>query len=335
MATKKQTQGIGRERVLSATANLPDRQREAIRWLHGYMDEKKLSLKALAKVMRCSDSSLSQLFSGKYPASLDNFVSGIEDLRKVEGQRTTVGKIDFVETSLSKQIFKCCKASLTYQRIVFIFGDSQIGKTRALEEFARRNADVVLVRMPEGGTLGDLLHEMATALGISPEYSSTQLKRRIKAAFDDRMTLIVDEVHQCFVAKGGASRLRSIEFIREVYDRTKCGVVLSGTNLFRDEIQQGRHRLLLEQIDLRSIATLQLPDRPSTKDLAAFAAAHGLAQAKGDAANLQKAIIKQHRLSRWLAVLQAATRVAKGRGENMDWQHVLDAHAGLETLEKI
>ena len=285
--------------------------------------------------MRCSDSSLSQLFSGKYPAALDNFVAEIEAFRKLTEQRSSVQQIGFIETELSRKIFRCCEGASIYQRIFFIFGVSQIGKTRALEQYAGRSQDVIYVRMPEGGNLGDFLYELALSLKISTEYNTAQLKRRIKAAFDDRMTLIVDEVHQCFMTKGGASRLRSIEFIRELYDRSKCGVVLTGTNIFRDEIQNGRHKKMLEQLDLRSLGTIQLPDRPLDKDLQAFAAAYGLGKPTDRAAELQKKIIKENRLSRWLAILQAASRLAQKKGEVMEWTHVLTAHAGLESLAKV
>lgn len=326
---------ISRERVLAATSELPDRQREAVRWLHSYALENRLNLKSLAEKLRCSDSSLSQLFSGKYPASLDNFVQEIESFRKLVGQRSAVTKVSFIKTELSDRIFQCCEAALIYQRIMFIFGASQIGKTRALEQYAERSQDVVYVRMPEGGILGDFLYELAQALKISTEHNTAQLKRRIKAAFDDRMVLIVDELHQVFMTKGGSSRLRSIEFIRELYDRCRCGVVLSGTNIFRDEIQHGRHKQILEQLDLRGLASLQLPDRPSAEDLNAFATAYGLLPASGQAAALQDKIIKEHRLSRWLTVLQAASRLAQKKKETMDWQHVLTAHAGLESLSKL
>jgi hypothetical protein len=282
--------------------------------------------------MRCSDSSLSQLFSGKYPAALDNFVAEIETFRKLMGQRTAAQKVSFIQTGLSGRIFQCIEAASIYQRIVFIYGASQIGKTCALEQFAGRSQDVIYVRMPEGGILGDFLYELAHALKISTEHNTAQLKRRIKAAFDDRMTLIVDELHQVFMTKGGSSRLRSIEYIREIHDRCKCGVVLAGTNIFRDEIQHGRHRQLLEQLDLRGLAAIQLPDRPSSEDLNAFSAAYGLQPASGSALDLQTAVIRDHRLSRWLSILQAASRVASRKNEPMGWDHVLTAHAGLKVL---
>ena len=329
---------IRREKVMAVTADLPDIQRESIRWLHGYMLEKGLSIPELSDKMRCSDITLSQLFSGKYQPGvfLEHTINEIAEFRNLIEQRTTVGKLDFIETSLARRIFKCCETSLIYQRIVFIFGASQIGKTTALEQFAKRGQDIIYVRMPEGGTMSDFLCEIAEALQFtgSPKNMS-MMRRKIKEAFDDRMTLIVDEVHQVFTSKTGTSRLRSIEFIRELYDRCKCGVVLAGTNIFRDEIQQGRHKVMLEQLDLRGLPPLQLPDRPSEEDLNTFADAYHLGPATGKAAALQQKVIREHRLSRWLVILQAANRLADKKSERLEWRHVLVAHAGLEALGKL
>lgn len=323
---------ISRERVLTATMDLPDEQREAVRWLHGYAVEKHLSLKALEDKLRYDSSTLSQLFSGKYTGSIENVCKEITAFRKLVQQRAAVKSVPFVETDLAQKIFKCCESALIYQRIFFIYGSSQIGKSAALEHFAAKSQDVIYVRMPEGGILGDLLYELALALKISTEHNSAQLKRKIKQAFDSRMTLIVDEVHQTFMTRGGVSRLRSVEFIREIYDRSRCGVVLVGTNVFRDEMQHGRHRKLLEQLDLRSLGVMQLPDVPTAKDLNVFAAAHGLPPASGAALELQTKVIRENRLSRWLSILQAARRIASRKEQKMTWEHVLTAHAGLKAL---
>ena len=52
---------------------------------------------------------------------------------------------------------------------------------------------------------------------------------RMFESFDDRMLLIVDEAHQCLYSKGEARGARTIEFIRELFDARKCGVIICGT----------------------------------------------------------------------------------------------------------
>lgn len=327
--------GIAGDVVNKATADLPDNQRSAIRWFHAHVAERSLSLAEAAQLIRYEESVLGRVFHGKYDGSLSNVADEIEGYRKLYEERSKGRKLGFTETALARKIWKVCEAALEYQRISFIFGDTQIGKTEALLKYRddHNHGSTIYVSMPTGGSLGNFLGALAKALRIPVEQTDKQLIRRILAAFDDRMLLIVDEAHQCFLGRYPKSGARTIEFIRELFDARKCGVVICGTNVFREEMETGSSAGLLKQAKRRRLMALQLPSTPTTEDLNAFAAAYKLGAASGEALVLQTEVIREEGLGFWLTLLRMAAKVATTKRQPMAWTHVIRAHAGLKELE--
>lgn len=321
--------------VNKATADLPDEQRSAIRWLHAHAAERDLTLAELAGVIRYDESTLHRVFNGKYEGSLANVVKEVEDFRRLWEERSKGRKLGFIETSLARKTWKVCGAALEYQRIGFIFGDTQIGKTVALLKYRddHNHGSTIYVSVPTGGSCSLFLAALAKALRISSQQKDKELIRRIMEAFDDRMLLIVDEAHQCLYSKGEARGARTIEFIRELFDARKCGVVICGTNVFRDEMETGRFASILKQVKRRRLVALQLPSTPTTEDLSTFAKAYSLAPATGEALNLQTEVIRDEGLGFWLTLLRMAAKVASEKRAAMSWSAVIRAHAGLKELE--
>jgi DNA transposition AAA+ family ATPase len=321
--------------VNKATAELPDHQRNAIRWLHAYADEKDLSLSELGRIIRYDESTLHRVFHGKYEGNLDRVSKEIEGARGLIEERSKGRKLEFIETALARRIWNYCDKCLEYQRIGFIVGDSQIGKTTAIQRYAQihNHGSTVLVRMPAGGAVTQFLVTIARALRISPQQREKELIRRITAAFDDRMLLIVDEVHQCCLRNSAIIGGRTVEFIREIYDNSGCGVVLVSTPVFEEEMEFGRFNKLLLQLKRRRLPKLKLPASPDAKDLDTIAAAYRLPPARGESLDLQTRMIRDEALGMWLCLLRMAAKLAHKRSEPMDWKHVQKAHSNLVTLE--
>lgn len=323
--------------VNRATAEMPDDQRSLVRWLHSHAVEEDLSLTDLSKLIRYDESTLHRVFNGKYDGRIENVIREIRDFKKLYDERAKHTRIDFIETGLSRQMWRLCDAALEFQRIGYIFGDSQIGKTKNLIRYRddHNHGSTIYTRMPTGGALTHYLETLAIALRISPQQKEKELRRRIKSSFDARMLLIVDEAHQCVIASAATSSrpIRTIEFIRELFDDTNCGVVICGTNVFRTEMESGRLSGILRQVNRRRLAVLQLPSSPSADDLNTFAAAYGLRPARGDAYKLQTEVIRDEALGFWLTMLRMASKIAGKQHKPLDWDHVIRAHAGLREIE--
>lgn len=338
MSTQKNSIGIDPEVVNAATADLPDEHRRAIRWAYNYAVTKGMSRKELADAIRYSDNTLLQIFTGSHSASKKNATEKILRFKELEESREGSQQLAFIETDLSRKIWTLCENALSYNRIGFIFGDSQIGKTENLIEYARthNHGETIYIRMPEGGTMAHFIHELKLALNINEKSTLVDIKRKIIHHFDRHKLLIIDEAHQCFIQSPRSTSIKPIrvlEYIREIHDVTKCGVIISATNMFHDQLQNGANSKILEQLKRRRLAALHLDNKPTKRDLDAFAAAYGLPAATEEALELQTEVITEEALGFWLTILRMTAARLHRAGKKMTWSDVAKSHDMLRKLE--
>jgi DNA transposition AAA+ family ATPase len=336
-APKRRMQIPG-DQVNKATAELPDDQRSAIRRLHAHAYEGNLNLAEAGELIRYSGETVHKLFHGKYEGNLAAVAEEIERFFRLHDARSQSGRLGFIPTGMSRRIWQVCETALEFQRVAFVFGDTQIGKTEALIAYAKahNHGQTIYVEVPTGGTLSNFLKALAKALRIDSKLTESILRERIFEAFDDRMLLIVDEAHAVFPEEGGHHRaMRTIKFIRQLHDARKCGVVISATNVFARHLDQaGELNGMLKQFQRRRVVSFKCPAVPAAADLAAFAAAYKLPAATGDALALQAEVIRDEALGMWLCLLRMAAKLAAKRKQALNWRHVRDAHTGLRALEK-
>lgn len=356
------------DKINAATAHLPEDQREAIRWAAGYCRAKNLHPAEFAAELKkpngepYSRDSVLHMFGGtRSDTSLAPMVEAIERLRRVEDERADLERAPFVLTRLAKRIFALCRRAFLRQKMVFIFGDSQIGKTSALEEYSRRNnhGETKYVRMPAGGSHDNFVFELAKVLGIPTSNRANDLRARILASFDSRMLLIVDECEETLTDRTNSTKgEKTLNFIREIHDRCKCGIVLAGANIFRRRLYLGGQAGSMQRLVRRGMPPLQLPNVPGQADLATFAAHFGLPTAPAEVIGvrvtevdddgnerrtpveqspleLQNKIVREHGLGRWLMILTEASDTAKERRKPISWGYVIHAWHTFTTGEQI
>lgn len=348
--------------VFSGTKNLPEDQRDQLRWLHHHLHQNDIPVRDIAHKLKkenrdpYSADSIYQAMTGRRDADSKKICDAIARYRDyIEREQATV-KTGFIETSLTQRVFAACDRALRRHRIVFIFGESQIGKSVALAEYARRNnhGQTVYVRMPTSGPMTSFVTRLAEALGISPALKVAQLRSRIIKSFDPSMLLIVDECHQALRELSPDRAVNSVEFAREIIDLSGCAGVFCGTNEFHDAVRTGRNAGILKQLWLRRLSPVYLPNIPNDADLTIFAKAYGLSSAaprkevavtttdpnSGDPVrlsqnpyDLQTEIARADGLGRWVAILQEAADNAADQDRPITWGHVLLAHAGFQHME--
>lgn len=343
--------------LAKATAELPDEQRTAMRWLADYCRRQNLNVHEAAELLKkpngesYSYASVYAAFTGRRDghASLDNLAESITKFRRRVEESAPREGLEFIETSLSRKIESYCRRAFERHRVGFIFGESQIGKTVALSHYATKHnhGETKMIRMPTRGNLSDLLNELSALLNVAPNSKHADRRRRIIECFDEKTLIVVDECHQCF-GNYGIDRVASLEFIREIHDRRKCGVVLCGTNVFRDQLAANK---VLRQLALRGLPPLQLPAISTDQDLATFADAYDLSAAPDkeitvhatdgsgktvkhtdNPARLQRDVNREFGLGRWCAILDEARDIARSRRTAMSWGAVILAHAQFEAL---
>lgn len=356
-ANRVQLFKIPADQIMDAVKDLPDEQAIPLKWLGKYCHDKNLGKTQMSTLLKKPnggyygyDSIYATLTGGRMRRgeNILPLIDAIETLRSVEMQRAELVTSGYIHTRLSCEIWKRCDKCRLRQRIGFIFGDSQIGKTESLKEYQRRNnhGQTIYVEMPEGGSLGAFLKELAVEFGIPPETNASQLSRRLIKSFDHTMLLIVDEAHNSLKTRRG---LAAMAFLRRLWNKARCGIVISVTNEGRDLLLNGPHSKELQQLWRRRIQPLQLPSVPPADDLNLFAAAYGLEPAENkkimikigvetksgrnrtkshthSPLKLQTDIVATEGLGVWISLLQDASDIAQDLGKEITWGAVIKAH---------
>ena len=349
------------DKVKLACQDLPAQQAHIIWWFYQWCRKHDFSRSALGTVLKkigggfYSPDSIVQLLTGgraRRGENIEPLLDAIETLRKIEEERSGQAHSGFIETRLAKEIAKRCKKALLRQRIMFIFGDSQIGKSAALKQFQKDNnhGQTVYVETPTGGGVGSFVFALAKQFSIPTKMGCrASLRERVVESFDSRMLLIVDEAHRCLHPRNTAG-LEVFSFLRELWNRRQCGIVLAFTNEGRDAFLHGPHAATLAQLWRRRITPLQLPNVPPDDDAALFASAYGLPQATDEPVTvrvtltdergksqtkphsdsplrLQREVLKTEGLGVWIGILQDASDMAAEQERKITWAAVIKAYS--------
>jgi DNA transposition AAA+ family ATPase len=361
MAEKKFN--ISGDRFADAVRELGEREKTALRWLFGYLRSKNLGSSDCEEVLPKKDKggyySWASIYAaltgrrGDQGASLTPMVESIEEFRRTLEGTSRLGDGGFIITRLYREIEKRCERARKRQRIFFLFGDSQIGKTEALKHYAftHNHGSTIYIEVPTGGAITTLLKEFAEKLGI-PDCRTQDMRARVMKCFDEGVLLVLDEGHRLFHGKRG---LESLDFIRELYNRRGCGIVMAMTNEGKKELLTGTHAKRLEQLWRRRIAPLQTPNIPSEADMADFSIAYGLDPAHdrevrvqvevvntttGDIERknygeaplaLQKRVLESDGLGVWLTILQDAIEIKHEAKKPMSWGCVVRAYCAYRA----
>lgn len=325
------------DRIIAATRDLPEHQRDTLRWLFAWSSENKWTLTRLAEETKISVTSLYRAFTVTYGAKLDTIISRIASYRRLAEERSTMGDTSFAHTSIARKIDRTCEWALISQSVAFIFGNRGLGKTLALEH--RRNThnhgQTKLIRMPASAGVQLMMKEIARACYISPNSCYDNLRERVLQAIDHTNLVIIDELHQVFLSYQKGSAIKCLEVIREIHDRTKCGMVLCGTTQLKKEISLGQHAELLEQFTDRGILKVQLPTRLPRADVLLIAAGYGLDdEPTGAAEEVVTELMEARSLRKFGKLLQAAKRLASKEKTKVRWAHFVKAHDILARLER-
>ena len=326
---------FGGDQVTQNTAAYDEKHRQLIRWMFFYCIEQKIPMKVAADKIGYSNTTIYRLLKGDYQGNVGEVAAAIARWKRLCDERAEITTVTFVETATVRKVWQICDAANIYRSIAVIYGDSQIGKTWALQEYARRHnhGQTRYVRLPAAAGVQMLIRTFAHACGISPKSSFEQLRERVVRATDENTLWLVDELHQAFNTYQKHSRLACLELIREIHDLTQCGMVLCGTNIARDEIESGQHKELLAQLRRRGIFRLQLPAYAPWPDRIAIAKHFGIAdQPEGPVRKLVDEIITRNGLKAYTSYLQAASRIAAKRKAALDWKHFQTAYDLIARL---
>ena len=310
---------------------------DLIFWLYSYIRENGFSYNGAAEKTGMSATVIYHLIHCDYQAKYDSVLDKIEKFKKIEEERGKGKSLGFVETSAAKSVFEVCRAALYDGMPAFIYGASQTGKTTALLEFQRthNHGTTKYIRMGVRWSKRRVVRELARACKCFCETAhSVDLEERIYSTLTDRMLLIVDEFHLALETTTELAAKEVVEFFREVYDRTHCGLVICGTKVAETGLESGKNHLLFDQMRRRGLVKLVLPDVPKKADVNRIAKEFELAAPTGEIYTGIQRILKRFGLGMFVKYLQKAYALAKGEKRALTWDDFAAVSNGYAALSQ-
>jgi len=322
-----------REAIKQAVSRgqLSEEDGEEIFWLYSYAQEYHLKESDLAAKMGAYDkNTLYQVFRGSYgvykdgrSSSWNGIVKSIRAFKAVELEEMKKKNIGVIDTEVKETVFDCCDAALSDGWPVFIYGNSQIGKTTALVEYKRlhNHGRTWYIRLDSGWTRARFVRELAQMLGNGVKATKCwALEDAIHRTFTRYNLLIVDEFHLAFTTLRRDRVAELLEFIRGIHDRTGCGIVMCATKVGLEAIERSENRMTFEQFTKRGVVKAVLPDLPPTKDLNKIAKTFGLPLPTGETLKNVKSLVKSRGLGVYIKFMQKAYAFTRQKKLPLTWE---------------
>lgn len=194
---------------------------------------------------------LSPFLRGIYPGNklvvadqLDKFLEMESQRKGNERQRV------FVRTRQSNAIINACIQAHAFNSMSVLIGDSGVGKTMALREYAK-NANVYYIQCNPfmRGRTG-LMQQLCIALNLPASGNSiSSYNRLIKVASEKGILIILDDVQT--LNNKGSTNTTAFEVIRSLFDEG-VGFVISGNGKVRETVTETDTEELYQQFASRA-----------------------------------------------------------------------------------
>lgn len=339
-ATQSSNYNISPDQFEIVISNLPESQQDIIRWWYFLGKDRGWSLTQLAKASGSSSTTLSRVFRGDYAAELDQLCLKLTKARA--SFHESVDNPEFIITSLAQEMFAIGDRVRALRTVAILWGAMGIGKTTVLEEYKRRNnhGRTIYYRCEPGMTLVQFITSLAGACGIASKSKQTQLRVREKLYTllgAGQRLVIIDELHQLFLRRepSDITPVLQCEFLRTIYDKSACGLILTGTKAL-EKYMVSQKDALAQLLD-RGTMPIHLPDKPTVADGHLFVKSFGLpplSPREPEAAAIIKDILASSGLRKLTLHLRDGAATAAKRGEKYTWSHFCIAFEDLQSLGK-
>lgn len=306
-------------------------------WFYSFAQDNRLSLSDAGDALGVSGTDAWNILMGRAP----DYATAGARIRDVKQRVVSVpaSAKTFAPTSTWSTISQICDYVSVAYKPAFIYGESQIGKTECLEHWRdlnNNNGLVKLFTMPPAPTLGGVIYELAKMLHIPPRGFAAEIKSRVYDAIDSRMIILVDEVHRAFEGVAPRNSIRIFEYLRSIYDTRKCGMVFSGTNVFKAALESGPLAPVLDQFRRRSIVTVTLPPVTPRADIDMIADMFKMPLLRSDktADEIVTRMVRDSGIGQFLMYLQSGTNIAAKYKQPISWAHFIAAHDVVASLSK-
>ena len=166
------------------------------------------------------------------------------------------------------------------------------------------------------------VQDLAKVCYLKGDGGNAAIRSQIIAQFDAQTLLIVDELQQITLARTERDRLVVVEFLREIFDRSGCGMLLCGTNEAMHEMESGPTALWLRQLRRRGFRKIKLPSVATDADILAFAAHFELGEEMpAQVVEQVQSIAVADGVGLLITYFQGAARMAASEQSMVTWEH--------------
>lgn len=164
---------------------------------------------------------LKEIYKGDYNACLSKIESAIKSQKDKDAM--TFKAPSFIQTTIASKMYGALveAQSISVPRILVLYGNSGIGKTKILTEFVEDNPTCTLIEVSPDFSLGALLQEVAQEIGVHSYGKHHEITKRIisKLKGSNRM-LVIDEAEYLTP--------KSLDILRRIHDKAQIPIVLVG-----------------------------------------------------------------------------------------------------------
>ncbi|HID8084373.1 TPA: AAA family ATPase [Serratia marcescens] len=283
---------------------------------------------SVSREVGISTGSISQFMNGEYRGDNNKVASKLSVWLDNRRRRTTEMPTapDFIPTRTVKQIWSALQYAQLAQCITVIYGNSGVGKTRALQQFAEERPNVWLITVsPSRSSLSECLYELALELGIgdAPRRSG-QLGRAIRRKLrGTNGVVLVDEADHLDYSV--------LEELRILQEETGVGLALIGNHQVYGKLTGGNSRNMDFARLFSRIAKKVSILKTKKADVEAIADAWGL-NGKAERELIHALADKPGALRTISHTLRLAAMFAHGSNESLREKHIRAAVKDLEGV---
>ena len=277
MTNESQPAAKGGEQVLTvgvaqfraALALYPAEDQEILEWLRGYLYQALGGqVQPLLQRLGVSYLDLHRVFSGRRSENYSGVIAAAAALRQRVAKDTPL-----VETDVTRAITDALDYARDHAAMTAIVGGTGRGKTLTAQVWAAANnhGRTHYIRMTSGARRSTLLMKLCESAGMGyGGYKGPELEQRIlhNHAYTSRHVLIIDEAGH-LIPKGDSSATSAIEFLRDMHDEIGCAVVLIFTDVYLEQMEQGRLNRFFGQFIGRLEKIVRIAPEPSLEEVEA------------------------------------------------------------------
>lgn len=215
----------------------------------------------VARSLGVSVAAVSQFLAGSYAGNVARLADKVKRLLELESQRAVAPKRPgFVRTSIAQAVLDVAEYAHINGDLGLVYGDAGVGKTMALQEYARTHPDAIYISVnPTVANPTGLLRKIISALGKN-EFGTRMQERDyiVDLLRGSGRLLIVDEAQHL--------KLQALEVLRSIHDEAGIGIVLAGNEVIYDRMH-GRGEAQFAQFFSRVGVRRHLRSRISEADV--------------------------------------------------------------------